>query len=165
MAKRRHRIRWRLLALGGLLAGAAALFYREESADAARGRHSIPPSRESLECGHEVKDINVRNTTLILGAMAATTALMTGIVFIMIWQFNVQRRAQFAHLTPQQITRVIPPAPRLQLHPFAALARLQARESHLLHDYGWTSPDHSTARIPIDRAMALSVGKSLDAGP
>ena len=57
------------------------------------------------------------------------------------------------------------PAPHLQINPFADLAQQQARESRLLHSYGWTSADHSTARIPIDRAMALTRGKSLDAPP
>lgn len=165
MAERRRRITWRLLAFGGFLAGAAALLHRESAVESARGHHRTPPSPEALECGHEVKDINVRNTTYILAGMAATTALVVGIVFVMVWQFDTRRHVISADLTPQQTARVIPPAPRLQDDPYADLARVDARENRLLHSYGWTSADHSTARIPIDRAMALSVGKSLDAGP
>lgn len=156
---------WPLMALGGLVAGATMLLRSHEQAVSATGRHATPPSAMALEAGHETKDINARTTAFILAGMAATTALVTGVVFVMVWRFDAQRHATFANLAPQQTARVVPPAPHLQLDPFADLARLQARENNLLHSYGWTSADRSTARIPIERAMALSVGKSLDAGP
>lgn len=163
--RRRWRVFWPLIAVGGLLAGAASVWYQHDRTASARGKHRGLPDPQAVAAGHEVKDINVRNTVFILAGMAGATALVIGIVFVMVWRFDVQRRAAFADLTAEQRATPIPPAPRLQVDPFADLAQVQAREQYLLHSYGWTSADHSTARIPIDRAMALSVGKSLDAGP
>lgn len=171
MASSRHtgngggRSLWRLLTIAGLLVSAGSLFRTPYEALEARGKHVSSPSAESLECGHEVKDINVRGTVYILAAMAASTALVVGIVFAMVWRFDLNRQADWAGFTPQQTARVVPPAPHLQRDPFLALAREQSREQHLLHSYGWTSADHTYARIPIDRAMKLTVGTSLDQSP
>lgn len=156
---------WRILTIGGLLIGVAALFAKNEERISALGRPTAPPSAESLKEGYEVKDINVRRTVYILAGMGATTALVIGIVFVMIWRFNVNRRAAWAHLTPQQTATLVPPAPHVPRDPFAQLARVRAREERQLHSYGWVSADHSLAHIPIGRAMALVVGKSLDVTP
>ena len=98
----------------------------------------------------------------ILVAWRRRRHVVVGIVFAMIWRFNIASSRPWSKLTPQQTARLVPPAPHLQVDPFADLAQVRAREERLLHSYGWTSADHSTARIPIDRAMALVVGKSLD---
>jgi hypothetical protein len=166
VAKRRRGLTLRrLVALSAAAIGIGALLRAYLPAVTARGKSSIPPSGEAVMSGYETTDIDVRGTTFILAGIAATTALVIGIVFILVWRFDVARHAAWSHLTPQQTARLVPPAPHLQLHPFADLARVRIREDRLLHSYGWTSADHSTARIPIDRAMALTVGKSLDASP
>lgn len=156
---------WRLVALGSLAMGALALIRRMPVPVTAVGRPRTPPSPQALESGFEIKDIDERTVVYILGTIAATTALVIGIVSVMIWRFDIARTQSFAALSPQQTAQRVPPSPHLQINPFADLAQQQARESRLLHSYGWTSADHSTARIPIDRAMALTVGQSLDAAP
>lgn len=156
---------WRILTVGGLVIGVGALFAKNEERIEAIGRPTAPPSAESLKEGYEVKDINVRRTVYILAGMGAATALVVGIVFVMIWRFNINRQAAWSHLTPQQTAALVPPAPRVPRDPFAHLARVRAREERLLHSYGWVSADHSMAHIPIDRAMALVAGKSLDTTP
>jgi hypothetical protein len=154
------------MTLAGVAVAVGGLFRRRgPEGFSATGRHGTPPSADSIASGYEVKDIHVRNTVFILVGMAATTALVVGIVFTTIWRFELNRNAVFSALTPEQTARVVPPAPHLQRDPFLELAQEQSRENYLLHSYGWTSADHSTARIPIDRAMAETVGKSLDAGP
>lgn len=156
---------WRILTVGGLVIGVGALFVKNEERISAIGRPTAPPSAESLKEGYEVKDINVRRTAYILAGMGAVTALVVGIVFVMVWRFNVNRQAAWSHLTPQQTAALVPPAPHVPVDPFAQLARVRAREERLLHSYGWISADHSMARIPIDRAMSLVAGKSLDITP
>lgn len=158
-----------ILAMAGLAVGLGTLVR-------ARGGHSsghisatgtprTPPSAEALAHGWEPKDISARDVTIILGVIAASTALVIGIVYLMTWRFDVSRTAAFSHLTSEENARMIPPAPHLQRDPFADLARVKSREQRLLTDYGWINTDHTLAHIPIDRAMALSVGKSLDASP
>ena len=161
----RRRIIWRVLAVGGLAVGAFSLFRQAPASVSAVGKPRTPPSQQALESGFEVKDIDERTVVYILGAIAGVTALVIGIVAVMIWRFDIARTQSFADLSQEQTARIEPPSPHLQINPFADLAQQQARESRLLHSYGWTSADHSTARIPIDRAMALTVGKSLDAPP
>ena len=161
----RWRNTWRLLALGGLAVGALALFKQVPGPVSAVGKPGTPPSRQALESGFEVKDIDERTVVYILGTIAAITALVIGIVAVMIWRFDIARTQSFAGLSQQQTAQSVPPSPHLQINPFAELAQQQVWESRLLHNYGWTSADHSTARIPIERAMALTVGQSLDAPP
>jgi hypothetical protein len=162
---RRWRVIWRLLALGGLVVGVLSLFRQLPEPVSAVGKPATPPSPAALASGFEVKDIDERTVVYILGAIAGTTALVIGIVAVMIWRFDIARTASFADRSSQQTAQSVPPSPHLQINPFADLAQQQARESRLLHSYGWTSADHSTARIPIDRAIALTVGQSLDAPP
>lgn len=161
----RWRIIWRLLALGGLAVGAFSLFKQVPAPVTAVGKPRTPPSHEALESGFEVKDIDERSVVYILGVIATTTALVIGIVTVMIWRFDIARTRSFAGLSQQQTAQIVPPSPHLQVNPFTDLAQQQVRESRLLHSYGWTSANHSTARIPIDRAMVLTVGQSLDAPP
>jgi hypothetical protein len=59
----------------------------------------------------------------------------------------------------------LPPQPRLQVNPPAdriAQYRLQTQQ---LTTYGWTDASHRTARIPIERAMALLVRKQAASRP
>lgn len=156
---------WRLLTLGGVIVGVTSLLRMLPEPVTALGKPSTPPSREALQSGFEAKDVNERTIVFILAGIAAATALVIGTVFIMIWRFEIAWTHSFSSLTPQQTAQSAPPAPHLQINPFADLAQQRAREDRLLHSYGWTSADHSTARIPIDRAMALTVGTSLDASP
>ena len=58
-----------------------------------------------------------------------------------------------------------PPGPPLQANPQYDLASLGRRETMLITSYQWLSPTHEAARIPIDRAMAMVTGRSLDATP
>ena len=156
---------WRVVTVAGLVAGVGMLFNRSEGRVSALGKPTAPPGAEALAAGYEVKDINVRAVVYILLGMGATIAFVVGISFITVWRFNVHDAAMWSKLTPQQTATLIPPAPHLQVDPFSQLAQVRAHEERLLHSYAWTSADHGVARIPIDRAMDLMVGKSLDVAP
>jgi hypothetical protein len=54
---------------------------------------------------------------------------------------------------------VLPPAPRLQPHPDNDLTALREEKRALLDSYMWTDKSHRFARIPIERAMQIYVGK------
>jgi len=155
----------RVLTLSAVAVGIGAWLRAHPPVVTARGKTTTPPGAQAVMSGYETTDINVRGTTFILAAIAAATMLVVGIVFAMVWRFDVARQASFSHMTAQQTARRVPPAPHLQVNPFYDLARVRAREDRILHSYGWTTADHSTAHIPIERAMALTVGKSLDAPP
>lgn len=154
-----------VMVLAGFVVAAGGAFRLASKQRQGRGRHRTPPSPQALHAGHETKDINVRGTTMILAGMAATTALVVGITFVMIWRFHVSQNQGWAKLTVIESAHSVPPGPHLEVNPLARLARHLAVQKHLLNTYGWASPDHTIARIPIDRAMILMAGKSLDAAP
>lgn len=68
-------------------------------------------------------------------------------------------------LTAEQTAVIPPPAPNLQTDALADIARLTKGQDKLLDTYAWIDADHTRARIPIDRAMALTVGRKLDSAP
>jgi len=58
-----------------------------------------------------------------------------------------------------RLPREPPPsaAPRLQAHPHGDLVVLLRQQEALLSSYAWIDATHGTARIPIERAMAIYV--------
>ena len=55
----------------------------------------------------------------------------------------------------------LPPEPRLQTQPFADIRAQHEREQHILHEYGWVDEKAGSVRIPIDRAMELTLERGL----
>jgi hypothetical protein len=171
MPEARKKSRGRVLRLAALMTAGFGLLalVRPEIAEhgevSGRGRPRTGPSRESVTEGFEREDISARDVVKVLAVLALTTAAVIGIVLLMGWRFHATWTATNSVLTSQQTAQMVPPAPHLQVNPFADLARVNARENRMLNTYGWIDPGHTLARIPIRRAEALSVGKSLDAGP
>jgi hypothetical protein len=60
-------------------------------------------------------------------------------------------------------TRQPPPAPRLQISPMKDLQAIQAAEEEILQGYGWVDRDSGVVRIPISRAIDLSIERDLPA--
>jgi hypothetical protein len=115
--------------------------------------------------GYEPKDISVRVIVLMLlvfaivasAAMALVTQLHPALV----------RQALREEPAPSAVeTQAIEPPPiELQSQPLADIAALHAREDAILDHYGWVDQAHTIAHIPIDEAMKLTVGHSLDSPP
>lgn len=124
--------------------------------DEAKGQRSGP--------GHETRDVNVRNTVLVMGGLALTAACVVGGMVLLMTLVTRHQEAALPALTPQQTTRLVPPPPNLQPNPYADLDRQRDAAEKARDGYGYLDPSHSRAHIPIDRAMALAVGRSLDGG-
>jgi len=129
------------------------------------GRPPRPPAntqRDPNDPGHETRDVNVRNTALVMGGLGLTALAVIG---TMIWLMHTvaasQRRALPA-LTPQQTARLAPPPPNLQANPYADIDRERAATEARIAGYGYRDEAHTRARIPLDRAMELTVGRSLE---
>ena len=102
---------------------------------------------------------------LLIAGFAVCLAATLGLMFLMLHWFHQRIAADQPPLTAEQTTRIAPSAPQLQAHPHAELRAERAREDALLHGYAWHDADHRQARIPIARAMELSIGHSLDDVP
>jgi hypothetical protein len=116
--------------------------------------HHIP----TPETGHETQDANVRDIVLTLTFLAVGAA----IVCVLVWgifryladhPLSIARPNPLAEPQRQQF----PPSPRIEEHPAIELRELNADEDKILDTYGWTDKSAGVVRIPIDRAMDLSL--------
>ncbi len=130
-----------------------------------RGNPATPPSYRARKAGHETRDLGGRTLTLLVAGLGATVACVIGLMVMLMGYFDHARSAGAPHYTAQQTATIVPPPPNLQAAPLADIAQLHAREEKLLEHYAWIDPNHTRARVPIERAMALTVGRSLDAAP
>jgi hypothetical protein len=154
--------RRRRLAQAGAAPGGAEL---DDTARQGRGRQRTPPSAAAVQVGHETQDTNV---VFIGRLMAGLAVVMLGCVLGMMLLLNLfrsQLHASRPAFTAEQSTHLEPPKPELEAHPETDLHEETAAEQARLAGYAWVDAAHTRARIPIARAMQLTVGHSLDARP
>jgi hypothetical protein len=114
---------------------------------------------------HEESDVDIR---AIFGFGAALIAIAVVIHVAILLFFNVlergagQQSAVAYPLATGQEDR-LPPEPRLQIAPREDLAALRAKEDAILRSYGWVDRNAGVVRIPIDRAMELTLERGLPA--
>ncbi|GJD33954.1 hypothetical protein [Methylobacterium aerolatum] len=112
--------------------------------------------------GHETRDVNVRNTILVMAGLALAAAAVIGGMAFTMRAVAARQRADLPALTPQQTQTLVPPPPNLQANPYADLDKARAASRARLDGYAYLDPARSRARIPLDRAMQLAIGRSLD---
>ena len=112
---------------------------------------------------HEETDINVR-AILGTGAGVIVGAVVIGVVVWALFAFLSKREARDVltefPLAAGQAER-LPPQPRLQTDPREDLRALRQAEDNVLQSYGWIDKDAGVVRIPIDRAMQLTLERGL----
>ena len=166
------------LAAGAALLGAATLFVRRShfaqlrtlagaryDEASGRGRAGVPASPVAQEAGHEMRDMRgglMGKLFLLLGSVAF--CMVFAMIGLRVWVTNVQR-ASLPPLSREQTAIITPPGPHLQRDPLAEIAGLNRRQQARLNGYGYLDAGHTHARIPIDRAMALTIGQPLAPPP
>jgi hypothetical protein len=63
--------------------------------------------------------------------------------------------------SPFDNSRVLPPAPRLQVDPAVDLDQVRESQNELLNSYGWADKPTGKVRVPIDRAMDMLIARKL----
>lgn len=116
--------------------------------------HHDPSDMHNEDVAHEHSDINIR---AVLG-FATGLALVTGVVFVLIWAVFTGLERYAASNDPQLSPLAapagqMPPEPRLLTNEPARLADVRAEESKRLHSYGWADQAAGVAHIPIEDAM------------
>ena len=101
-------------------------------------------------------------------ALWLTVAMLmsAAIVYGTFWFFEGQTRA--ADAAAQKYPLAVgqehtPPAPNLQTQPFKDVYLLRRGEAEKLESYGWVDKEGGIARIPIERAMELTIERGLPA--
>jgi hypothetical protein len=116
----------------------------------AEGRRSL---QEAGRQGYELRDISIR------GVLWAAVAIVVGVVLGMAALAAVVRLLDVSskepELSPLERTEVLPPGPRLEVHPARTLAVVRGREQELLEGFAWIDRTAGIARIPIESAMGV----------
>lgn len=136
--------------------------YDEESG---RGRRGTPASPVARDAGHETLDMRgglMAKLVLLLGSVAL--CMIFAMIGLRLWVTSVQRSNQ-PPLTSQQTAIITPPGPNLQNDPLGDIARLRRAEDTQLAGTAYLDENRTHARIPLDRAMALTVGQPLAPPP
>lgn len=116
-----------------------------------------PVDPEALERGHELQETNIGLTVKFgigLALMAIISMLLMWGMFVVLEDYQSE---QFAAVDPLADTVQLPPAPRLQVIPEDDLAKMRAAEKEVRENYGWVFRTADIVRLPIDRAIDLSL--------
>lgn len=103
------------------------------------------------EPAFEPTDVRARNVLLVGIALFATVAICFGVVAGIVLLTAKQPGSPPSVLE----TVVVKDGPRLEVDPQGDRRDLQAQAEARIAAYGWVNRETGTARIPIDRAMAL----------
>ncbi len=117
------------------------------------------------EKAYETRDLSARILARILCGLLSFALIAVGVTYEMVTKLRHTTAADLPTATAIETTPITPPAPRLQTAPRIDLGETEAHVRAQLNSYGWVDRAQGIAHIPIDRAMALTVGKSLDAPP
>ncbi len=98
--------------------------------------------------------------------LAISMVLSAGIVYGTFWFFEgreaaLSREAQRYPLAAGQVKE--PPTPHLQTQPFKDVYLLRQAEAEKLNSYAWIDKDGGVVRLPIARAMELTLQRGLPA--
>ncbi|KAB0682973.1 hypothetical protein [Aureimonas leprariae] len=99
----------------------------------------------------EPPDVAVgRVVAILLGWGVFVAAALAGFGWFTLSQVDIRSPAERVGILP---------APRLQVDPAADYDRLTAMQRKRLADYAWADRAKGTVEIPVDRAMAILVGR------
>jgi hypothetical protein len=111
--------------------------------------------------GHERSDVTFK--PLVIAAVALVAALVVA-VFGMERLFSYLAARESGRSEPANplaaSRRQAPPEPRLQTAPIEDLLKLREHEQSVLDTYGWVDREAGVVRMPIERAMELTLERA-----
>ena len=124
------------------------------------GRQSLPDPSEDYE--HRDAD-----TGSLLKFGLGLVIILIVVLFSMKWMFSYFAKSQplGPPASPFENVRVLPPQPRLQVKPGADLRSYCGDQMQKLDTYGWVDSANGVVRIPIDRAIDVTIERGLPARP
>jgi hypothetical protein len=125
----------------------------------------VPPSGPTDPSeGYEHRDANTGSLMMYGLGLVIVLAL---VLLSMKWMFSYFAKSQplGPPASPFENARVLPPEPRLQTKPRADLRDYCREQMQTLDTYGWIDPNNGVVRIPIDRAIDVTVQRSLPSRP
>jgi hypothetical protein len=113
----------------------------------------------------EQSDVDIRAVFGFATGLVATGAVIAAAVWLLFGYFAGRDARGNTREYPLAITEEtrLPPEPRLQINPREDLREMRAQEDQILHSYQWVDRSAGVVRIPIDRAMRLTLERGLPA--
>jgi len=114
--------------------------------------------------GYETRDANVPSLLKFCAALAVSLLV---VALAMRWMFAELATTQSLGpaASPFEDVRTLPPLPRLQVAPQKEIHDYWESQQNVLNSYGWVDRQNGVVRIPIDRAMRLTLERGLPARP
>jgi hypothetical protein len=122
----------------------------------------VPPS---LEQGYEHSDVPIRPLGMFIAILAASLVVIIGIVAALFWMFEGEAAETDPPPLPLAEENPTTPGPLLQVSPREDLDDMRERERQQLSTPAWVDRDRGVARIPIERAMAITAERGLPNWP
>ena len=111
------------------------------------------------ELGYEATDPPVRTIVYsAFGLAVGTIVVCVMLAWFLRFLIATENPGQRNPLAPE---RSVPPAPRVEVHPWEQIHQLRSREDEVLKGYGWLDKSKGLVHIPIDRAMELTLQQGL----
>ena len=124
---------------------------------------------------HERTDVSVGPVVkFVVGLTVAiiVTGVLMWFLFLKLESLQAKADPPAAPLAPAGVRNPVPavrvarfPVPRLETHPVAAGAAAVARDKELLSSYGWVDRPAGVVRIPIDRAIDITLERGFPVRP
>jgi len=112
--------------------------------------------------GYERSDADVRSL-LKFGFSLLVIIVVVCIAMKFMFSYFAESQLLGPPASPFENARVLPPQPRLQVHPGLELQAYCEAQERELDSYGWVDPHNEVVRIPVDRAMDLILQRGLPA--
>jgi hypothetical protein len=110
----------------------------------------------NTERRYETQDVTLH--TMVYSALGLAVLVILGfLASLFVFRYYVRVQKLGPPASPFDNTRTLPPPPLLQVHPAEDLKAYRAEEDAILGSYGWADKSAGTVRIPIERAMELSL--------
>lgn len=137
---------------------------RQESINAANALPSPPGAPgENPDVGHEERDARVRPIAIFGLSLLALVLLSLGLVWGLARLYNVTNPSPTLLPTPVTPASRLPPDPRLQEDPTRDLIEYTTENEQDLKSYGWIDQQRGIAKMPIERAITLTLERGLPA--
>jgi len=112
--------------------------------------------------GYEVRDANPA-AIVKFGVGLAIVLIVVAIGMRLVFGYFAETQTLGPAASPFENARTLPPQPRLQVMPEADIHDYWEREQEILKSYGWVDKQNGVVRIPIERAMRMTLERVLPA--